>query len=89
MANDFSGSVWYIDTPMAVPYKAQVHVKSISWASMGSGDQLTIKDQVGRIVYDITASAANESINPPALSWINGLQVTSVGAGHVQISVNK
>jgi len=93
MANDFTGPTWYIDTAMTqeapIFKNCDVFIQSVNWSRMAANDLLTITDRNGKIIFDLTASAANMNINLPHMGWQKGVIVTSLGTGNVQISVGK
>jgi len=94
MANDFSGVVWYIDTPYASApagdiRNSQVYIKSINWSGMNNGDSVKITDRNGKVLYQYTANEANENINLPRLDWQPGLLVPVIQSGNLQIAVGK
>ena len=94
MANDLTGQVWYIDTPMTVEdptwKNCNIYIYALNWSNIvAAGDRLTVKDRVGRVIYDVTADAAKENVNLPHLGWVQGVVVVTLTSGNVQIMVNK
>jgi hypothetical protein len=93
MANDFTGPTWYVDTAMTTESpiwkNCDCYIQEINWSRMALNDQLTITDRNGKVIFDLTANAANQNINLPHCGWQKGLIVTSLGSGNVQIAVGK
>lgn len=88
MANQLDVNPWIIDTVMANPYKAYVHIRDIYWTDqVNVGDRLVVKDQNGRIIIDSTCDAINDLQRFGKFDWVNGLQVTTLTSGKVTVSI--
>lgn len=91
MANNFTGTTWYIDTPMAAPAEPpMVYVSDWSWQSMlAAGHRLFVQDSTGRVLIDITSKGPEEVIGGTRLGWVKGLRVVTIDSGNMTINVNK
>lgn len=95
MANDFSANPWSIDTVFATPIaknhitNCMIFIKSITWSDQAAADRLIIQDRNGKIIQDSITPTANTAIILNNPGWVNGIQVTSLGAGKVSIVVSK
>lgn len=91
MANDFSSTVYYIDTTFTTgdPVTRNHRVRSIVWNDAASqGDQLVIKDAAGKYVVNATCQTPNQAqVFSFVDTWIMGLQVPTLGSGNVQVFI--
>ena len=87
MANDISSTVWRIDT-LPFSYTAPVKIKTLNWTDATSaGDQVVIQTTAGKPIVDSIAQQPNFQQNFGELGWQNGLQVTTLTSGVVNIAV--
>lgn len=79
--------VWRIDTlPFSYPYR--VKIQNAQWTeAVSTGDQMAVTDSAGTPVIDSQASSPNFQQNFGFLGWQNGLIVTTLTSGVLQLSV--
>ena len=61
---------------------------NLNWTDQANaGDQLVITDFAGKAVFDQKATGANQMFNSGFLGWQNGIVITTLDSGVVNISV--
>ena len=87
MANDISTGVFRVDT-LPFSYRQPVKLVNINWTDQANaGDQVVITDYAGKAVFDQKAAGANQMFNSGLLGWQNGIVVTKLDSGVLNISV--
>jgi hypothetical protein len=94
MANKFSRNPLYIDTAPAVwqPNVAgqatviPLKIKTIVWSGQAAaGDEAMVVDSAGNLIWNARAYNTDFQQESPNVGWINGLQVTRLDSGFLQI----
>ena len=94
MANQSAFNPIYIDTAPFVwqpnasglPTKIPLKIKTMVWSGYAAAaDTATVEDGFGNIVWAASGYAADFQQESPGIGWVNGLQVTSLTSGHLQI----
>lgn len=92
MANDFTTTVWVIDTPFATLPSAghitgsKLRITSIVWTNQASaGDEVLITQADGKPVMDAKTNTPNTSIVLGNPQWIDGLLVPTLSSGKVYV----
>lgn len=94
MANQWGFNPLYIDTLPAVwqpNAKGQatiipMKIKTIVWSGQANpGDQAEVQDAYGNIVWNALAYNTDFQQESPNIGWVQGLQVTILTSGHLQI----
>lgn len=94
MANQSAFNPIYVDTapfvwqpnadgqPSLIPLK----IKTIVWSGYAAAaDTAVVADAYGNIVWSASGYAADFQQESPNIGWINGLQVTNLSSGKLQI----
>lgn len=95
MANDFTTTVWFVDTAFATPIaknhitNCEMYIKSITWSDMAAAGQVIIQDRNGKVIMDSISVTANTTIVLQTPTWVNGLQVPTLTSGKLSIVVNR
>lgn len=88
MANQIAPRHFLIDTPGATPvWLSGLSIASISWTRpTTAGHQAIVKNAAGtRVIFDATASEANDNEAVYDLGWVEGLLVDTLGSGKLLI----
>ncbi len=94
MANQSAFNPIYIDTaPFAwqpnskgLPTIIPLKIETIVWSGQAAaGDVATVLDAYGHEVWNAEAYNTDFQQESPKIGWINGLQVTRLDSGHLQI----
>jgi hypothetical protein len=87
IANDISGTVFRIDTlPFSYPYP--VKIVTAQWTdAVSAGDQVVMQNTASKPIIDSQASSPNFQQNFGFLGWQNGIKVTTLTSGVLQLSV--
>jgi hypothetical protein len=87
IANDTSGTVWRIDT-LPFSYAFPVKIVTAQWTeAVSSGDQIVLQNTASKPIIDSQASSPNFQQNFGFLGWQNGIKVTTLTSGVLQLSV--
>jgi hypothetical protein len=87
MANDISGVVWRIDT-LPFSYAFPVKIVTAQYTdAVSTGDQVVMQNTAGKPIIDSQASSPNFQQNFGFLGWQNGIKVTTLTSGVLQLSV--
>lgn len=87
MANSIAGNVWRIDT-LPFSYAFPVKIANAQWTeAVSAGDQVAVTNAAGTPVIDSQASSPNFQQNFGFLGWQNGIVVTTLTSGVLQLSV--
>lgn len=88
MANDVSGTTWYVDTP-GVVWTQRVYIRHILWNAPAAGNALVIKDILGRFLVNTVANTNDPMFEFKTHTWQYGFVLTTLGGGTLQVHVNK
>lgn len=94
MANQAAFNPIYVDTAPFVwnpnaaglPGVTPLRIKTIVWAGYtANANKAVIKDAYGNFIWNASGYAADFQQESPHIGWVNGLQVTELDEGSLQI----
>lgn len=88
MANNISANPWYIDT-VGVIWHGKVYIKEFIWNKPTAGSALIILDDNGNTILNTVANANDPMFAFGTLSWVNGINVTTLGSGTLSFFITK
>lgn len=85
MANDTTSNPWILGTAAVITTDLQCRIDSIEWEGAAGGDQATIEDADGRIVFDATSVAGERVERQPRARSFTGLEVATLTGGTLYV----
>lgn len=87
MANDISGNVWRIDA-LPFSYAFPVKITQANWTDQSNlGDKVVVTNAAGKPIIDSAAQQPNFQQNFGNLGWHNGVTVSTLDSGVLNIAV--